>query len=95
MMTDRPFFLAPGATMVGEVTCGPVVIVWFGAVIRGDVAPIVLGENVNLQDGVSVHCDFGVPNVIEPGVVAGHAAILHGMRIGTGTRVGMGATLLG
>jgi carbonic anhydrase/acetyltransferase-like protein (isoleucine patch superfamily) len=87
-------FLAPNAVVAGEVTCGPGVNIWFGCVIRGDVAPIVLGENVNLQDGVIVHCDYGVPNVIEPGVVAGHAAVLHGARVGADTLVGIGAKLL-
>lgn len=87
-------FLAPGAVITADVTCGPGVNVWFGAVVRGDVAPITLGENVNLQDGVIVHCDFGVPNVIEPGVVAGHAAVLHGARVGADTLVGIGARLL-
>jgi carbonic anhydrase/acetyltransferase-like protein (isoleucine patch superfamily) len=94
LMADQPFFLAPGAAMTGDVTCGPGVNLWFNAIVRGDVAPITLGENVNLQDGVIVHCDFGIPNVIEAGVVAGHAAILHGKRVGTDTLVGMGAILL-
>ena len=93
-MADGPFFLAPGAAMTGDVTCGPGVNLWFYAIVRGDVAPITLGENVNLQDGVIVHCDHGIPNAIEAGVVAGHAAILHGKRVGAGTLVGMGATLL-
>src|SRR5262245_65532032 len=94
IMADRPFFLAPGAAMTGDVTCGPGVNLWFNAIVRGDVAPIILGENVNLQDGVIVHCDHGVPNVVEPGVVAGHAAILHGARVGADTLVGIGARLL-
>jgi carbonic anhydrase/acetyltransferase-like protein (isoleucine patch superfamily) len=87
-------FLAPGAVVTADVTCGPGVNIWFGAVVRGDVAPIALGENVNLQDGVIVHCDFGVPNVVEPGVVVGHAAVLHGKRIGADTLIGIGARLL-
>jgi carbonic anhydrase/acetyltransferase-like protein (isoleucine patch superfamily) len=87
-------FLAPSAVVTGDVTCGPGVNVWFGAVVRGDVAPVVLGENVNLQDGVIVHCDFGVANVVEPGVVVGHAAVLHGARVGADTLVGIGAKLL-
>src|SRR5256885_11302945 len=78
-------FLAPSAVVTGDVTIASGVNIWFGCVVRGDVAPITLGENVNLQDGVIVHCDFGVPNVIEPGVVAGHAAVLHGARVGAGT----------
>ncbi len=89
-----PTFLAPTAVVCGDVTLSPGVNVWFGAVVRGDVAPIVLGENVNLQDGVIVHCDFGFANVIEANVVVGHAAVLHGVRVGAGTLVGIGAKLL-
>ena len=87
-------YLAPTAVITADVTIGPGVNVWFGCSVRGDVAPIVLGENVNLQDNVVVHCDAGVPNVIEPGVVAGHAAVLHGARVGADTLVGIGAKLL-
>lgn len=90
-----PFFLAPGSVVVGDVTCSSGVNIWYGAVVRGDVAPIILGENANLQDGVIVHCDFGVTNTIESNVVVGHAAILHGKRVGSGTLIGMRATLLG
>lgn len=88
-------FLAPTATVTGDVTLGPGVNVWFGAVVRGDVAPIVLGANVNLQDGAIVHCDFGCPMVVEPGAVVGHAAVLHGVRVGADVLVGIGAKLLG
>jgi carbonic anhydrase/acetyltransferase-like protein (isoleucine patch superfamily) len=87
-------FLAPTAVITGDVTCAAGVNLWFGCVVRGDVAPITLGENVNLQDGVVVHCDFGVPNAVEPGVVVGHAAVLHGARVGADTLVGIGAKLL-
>ncbi len=87
-------FLAPGAVVTGEVTLAPGVNLWYGVVVRGDVAPITLGESVNLQDGVIVHCDYGSPLVVEPGVVVGHAAVLHGIRVGAGTLVGIGARLL-
>src|SRR5579859_6690760 len=87
-------FLAPTATVTGDVTCARGVNIWYGCVVRGDVAPIHLGENVNLQDGVIVHCDYGFPQVIEAGVVVGHAAVLHGVRIGASTLVGIGAKLL-
>lgn len=88
------FFLAPTAVVTGDVSIGPGVNIWYGAVVRGDVARITLGENVNLQDGVIVHCDFGFPNVVEPGVVVGHAAVLHGVRVGAHALVGIGARLL-
>jgi carbonic anhydrase/acetyltransferase-like protein (isoleucine patch superfamily) len=94
MRSVNGIFLARTAVITGDVTCGPGVNVWFGAVVRGDVAPVTLGENVNLQDAVVVHCDSGVSNVVEPGVVAGHAAVLHGARVGADTLVGIGAKLL-
>ena len=87
-------FLAPTATVTGDVTLAAGVNIWYGCVVRGDVAPIRLGENVNLQDGVIVHCDYGFQQVVEPGVVVGHAAVLHGVRVGAGTLVGIGAKLL-
>src|SRR3954464_1013752 len=90
----RLVFLAPSAVVTGDVTCGPGVNLWFGCVVRGDVAPVTLGESGTLQAGVIVHCDSGVPNVVEPGVVAGHAAVLHGARVGADTLVGIGAKLL-
>jgi carbonic anhydrase/acetyltransferase-like protein (isoleucine patch superfamily) len=67
---------------------------WFNAVVRGDVAPVTIGSRVNIQDGAVVHCDTGVPNVIEDDVTVGHRAIVHGMLVGRGSLVGMGAVLL-
>lgn len=87
-------FIASTAIVTGDVTLAPGVNIWFGAVVRGDVAPIALGANVNLQDGAIVHCDFGFPLVVEAGVVVGHAAVLHGVRVGADTLVGIGAKLL-
>jgi len=92
--TPEGVFLASSASVVGDVRMSPGVNIWFGAVVRGDVAPITLGENVNLQDGVIAHCDFGVPLVVEANVVVGHAAVLHGARIGAGSLIGIGAKLL-
>ncbi|QJW97559.1 gamma carbonic anhydrase family protein [Frigoriglobus tundricola] len=87
-------FLAHTAVVTGNVTIATGVNIWYGCVVRGDVAPVYLGTNVNLQDGVIVHCDYGFPQVIEPGVVVGHAAVLHGVRVGADTLVGIGAKLL-
>jgi carbonic anhydrase/acetyltransferase-like protein (isoleucine patch superfamily) len=100
MGTERLFghvgdvYLAHNAVVVGDVVLGRDVNLWFGVVVRGDVARITLGPRVNLQDGVIVHADYGVPHDIEEGVVAGHGAILHGRRIGPGCLIGMGATVL-
>lgn len=87
-------FLASDVVVSGDVVLSPGVNIWYGAVIRGDVARITIGANVNLQDGCIVHCDRGKPQEIESGVVAGHRAILHGKRIGAGSLIGMGAILL-
>src|SRR5215203_7165877 len=88
-------YRAHNATVTGEVRIGKESSVWFNAVIRGDVAPVTIGERVNVQDGSVIHCDSGVPNVIEDDVTIGHRAIVHGMSVGAGTLVGMGAILLG
>ena len=93
--TPGGYFVAHNATIVGEVTVGELASFWFNAVVRGDVAPVTIGKRVNVQDGVVVHCDSGVPNVIEDDVTIGHGAIVHGMFVGRGSLVGMGATLLG
>ena len=76
--------------MIGEL-CS----FWFNAVVRGDVAPIRIGQRTNVQDGAVIHCDTGVANEIGEEVVIGHGAIVHGMFVGEGSLIGMGATLLG
>src|SRR3954469_14751972 len=93
--TPGGYFLAPSATVVGDVTVGEGASIWFNAVVRGDVAPVSIGRRVNVQDGAVIHCDTGVPNVIEDDVTIGHRAIVHGAFVGRGTLVGMGAVLLG
>jgi carbonic anhydrase/acetyltransferase-like protein (isoleucine patch superfamily) len=88
------FFKAANSTIIGDVSIGIDASIWFGAVIRGDVAPVVIGRRVNVQDNAVVHCDSGVQNVIEDDVVIGHGAIVHGKHVGAGSLIGMGATLL-
>ncbi|MCS7046516.1 MAG: gamma carbonic anhydrase family protein [Gemmataceae bacterium] len=90
----RDFYVASTAIVTGDVVCGAGVNIWFGTIIRGDLARITLGERVNLQDGCIVHTDRDAPQTIEAGVVVGHRATLHGSRIGRDTLIGMGATLL-
>jgi carbonic anhydrase/acetyltransferase-like protein (isoleucine patch superfamily) len=87
-------YLADGVVVTGDVRFGVNVNLWFGTVIRGDLARITLGDGVNIQDGCIIHTDFDVPQVIEAGVVAGHAAVLHGTSIGPDTLIGIGARLL-
>ncbi len=88
-------FLAYNSTITGDVRLGANTSVWFNAVIRGDVAPVTIGERVNIQDGAIIHCDTGFANTIEDDVSIGHRAIIHGERVGRGTLIGMGAVLLG
>jgi carbonic anhydrase/acetyltransferase-like protein (isoleucine patch superfamily) len=94
MQTIRDFYLAPGVVVTGDVELKSGVNIWFGTVVRGDLARISLGARVNLQDGVIVHTDHGVPQDVEEGVVVGHRAVLHGRFVGRDTLVGMGALLL-
>lgn len=88
-------FFAPNAVVVGDVTMGEQCSFWFGAVVRGDVAPIRIGQRVNVQDNAVIHCDSGVPNIIEDDVTIGHTAIVHGAHVGRGSLIGMGARVLG
>jgi carbonic anhydrase/acetyltransferase-like protein (isoleucine patch superfamily) len=92
--TPSGYYRPENCTVVGAVEIGQDSSLWFGAVIRGDVAPIQIGRRVNIQDNAVVHCDTGVPNTIDDDVTIGHGAIVHGHRVGAGTLVGMGATLL-
>lgn len=89
------FFYANNAIVAGDVQLGADCSVWFGAVIRGDVAPIRVGARVNIQDQAAIHCDSGQVQVIEDDVSIGHGAIVHGKRVGEGTLIGMGARVLG
>ncbi len=91
--TSTGAYLAHNATVTADVRLGVDSSVWFTSVIRGDVAPVTIGERVNVQDGSVVHCDSGVPNVIEADVTIGHRAVVHGMRVGRGTLIGMGAVV--
>jgi carbonic anhydrase/acetyltransferase-like protein (isoleucine patch superfamily) len=87
-------FRAHNSTIVGAVTAGADSSFWFNAVVRGDVAPVVIGKRTNVQDNAVVHCDTGVPNIIGDDVVIGHGAIVHGKAVGDGSLIGMGATVL-
>jgi carbonic anhydrase/acetyltransferase-like protein (isoleucine patch superfamily) len=89
------YYLAHNATLTGDVTAGEDSSFWFSTVVRGDVAPVIIGSRVNVQDGAVIHCDSGVANEIEDDVTIGHRAIVHGTFVGQGTLVGMGAILLG
>jgi carbonic anhydrase/acetyltransferase-like protein (isoleucine patch superfamily) len=88
-------YLADTARLLGEVTVAEAVNLWYGAVVRGDVAPITLGPQTNVQDNAVIHCDSGVANEIGARVTIGHGAVVHGRSVGDDTLIGMHATVLG
>jgi carbonic anhydrase/acetyltransferase-like protein (isoleucine patch superfamily) len=92
---EGEYWIAPNATIVGDVTLKSGASIWFGAVVRGDNDPIVIGENTNIQDGSVLHSDPGEPLIIGANVTVGHMAMLHSCEIGDGTLIGIGAVVLG
>lgn len=87
-------FIAPTAVLIGDVTVGPGASIWFGAVIRGDVAPIRIGAGTNIQDNCVLHADEGIPCEIGAECTVGHSAVVHGARIADRVLIGMHATVL-
>jgi carbonic anhydrase/acetyltransferase-like protein (isoleucine patch superfamily) len=87
-------YIAPTATVMGQVTLEEDSSIWYGTIIRADLAPVVIGAQSNLQDGSIVHVDEGVPCLVGPRVGVGHRAILHGCTIEEECLIGMGAILL-
>lgn len=87
-------FIAEGAKIIGDVTLGDNVSIWYNAVLRGDVCNITVGDNSNIQDCCVVHGQEGKPVVVGKGVSVGHGAILHSCIIGDNSLVGMGAIVL-
>lgn len=90
---NKPF-IASNACVMGNVTFGENVSVWYGAVIRADVEAIIIGNNSNIQDTAVLHADPGDPTIIGNDVTVGHGAIVHGAVIGDGSLIGMRATIL-
>ena len=84
----------PGAVVVGDVKIGEECSIWYNAVIRGDEAPIVIGEGSNVQDNAVLHVEEGHPLTVGKDVTVGHAAILHSCTVGDNTLIGMGAIVL-
>ncbi|KKB13359.1 hypothetical protein VE25_02585 [Devosia geojensis] len=87
-------WIAPTAVIIGRVILKRDVGVWFGAVARGDIEPIEIGEGTNIQENTVLHTDKGFALTIGPGCTIGHKAMLHGCTIGPNTLIGMGATVL-
>jgi carbonic anhydrase/acetyltransferase-like protein (isoleucine patch superfamily) len=91
---DANCWIAPNAVVLGDVTLKKNASVWFGAVLRGDNEPIVVGEESNVQDNAVLHTDPGYPLQIGPRVTVGHLAMLHGCTIGECSLIGIGAVIL-
>jgi carbonic anhydrase/acetyltransferase-like protein (isoleucine patch superfamily) len=87
-------WIAHNATIIGDVHVGRESSIWYNVVIRGDNAPIVIGDETNIQDGSILHNDEGVPLTIGSKVTVGHMAMLHGCTIGNGCLIGINAVVL-
>ena len=88
------FWIAPNATVIGNVKLLKDASVWFNAVLRGDVELITVGQGSNVQDGAIIHTDPGFPCNIGKNVTVGHLAMLHGCEIGDGSLIGIGSVIL-
>ena len=87
-------FIAPTATVIGDVEIKDNASIWYGSVLRGDMAPIVIGRNTNIQDNCTVHTDADSPAVIGNNVTVGHNAVIHGCTIEDRCLIGIGAVVL-
>ncbi len=88
------FYIAPDATLIGQIRLKPGASIWFGAVLRGDNELIEIGSNSNIQDGCVCHTDMGHPMILGDSCTVGHRAVLHGCTIGENCLIGIGAILL-
>ncbi|WP_409475028.1 gamma carbonic anhydrase family protein [Streptomyces sp. HC307] len=91
---DPEAFLAPTASVIGDVTLGAGASVWYGAVLRGDVERISVGASSNVQDNCTLHADPGFPVSVGERVSIGHNAVVHGATVEDDCLIGMGATVL-
>lgn len=91
---DATAFVAPSSSVIGDVTLAAGASVWYGAVVRGDVERISVGEQSNIQDNCTLHADPGFPVSIGERVSVGHNAVVHGATVEDDCLIGMGATVL-
>jgi carbonic anhydrase/acetyltransferase-like protein (isoleucine patch superfamily) len=91
---DETAFIGDGVKLIGNVTVGQEASVWFNTVLRGDLAPVIIGSRSNIQDGSIGHVNVNQPLIVGEEVSVGHGAIIHGCNIGKGTLIGMGAIVL-
>lgn len=87
-------FVAETADIIGDVIVEKNANIWYKAVLRGDDSKIIVGENSNVQDGTIVHCGYDEPTIIGKNVTIGHAAVIHGCKIGDYSLIGMGSIVL-
>ncbi len=91
---DDEYWIAPTAAVMGNVILKKNASIWWGATLRGDNDPIIIGENSNVQDGSVLHTDHGSPLTLGANVTVGHLVMLHGCTIGDGSLVGIGSIVL-
>jgi len=91
---DDEYWIAPTAAVMGRVILKKNASVWWGATLRGDNDPIIIGEGSNVQDGSVLHTDAGSPLTLGANVTVGHLVMLHGCTIGDGSLVGIGSIVL-
>ena len=91
---SKAVFIAPNATVIGQVIVGQGASIWYNAVVRGDVSRIEIGDRTNVQDGAIIHGDPDQPTVLESDVTVGHRAVIHSAHIESGCLIGIGAIVL-
>ena len=91
---NEDYWIAPSASVMGNVILQRNASVWWGATVRGDNDPIVIGENSNIQDGSVLHTDTGSPLSVGANVTVGHLVMLHGCTIGDNSLIGIGSVIL-
>ncbi len=90
----KDVFIAPNATVIGDVIVGDKASVWFNTVIRGDTETITIGDETNIQDASVLHADPGFPLTLGRGITVGHKAMLHGCTVGDYSLIGINAVVL-
>ena len=91
---DKNVFIHECAYVAGDVTLLEGANIWCGACVRGDIAPVVIGKNTNVQDNATIHVGYGLPAVLGDNVTVGHNAVVHGCTVGNNVLIGMGSVIL-
>ncbi|MEV8032505.1 gamma carbonic anhydrase family protein [Streptomyces sp. NPDC086182] len=91
---DQEAFVAPTSVVIGDVTLNAGASIWYGAVLRADGGPVVIGADSNVQDNCTLHVDLGFPLTVGERVSIGHNAVVHGATVEDDCLIGMGATVL-